>query len=280
MAPRPFALILVVTTLLSAGCGRDDDPAGISTDQPIGAPPAGFTDAAADGAAAGEQVSPVLKRAFVEVDVARKELNSAAQAVVDLATAPKVGGFLVSSVIDTSEGYGFGNVVVKVPGEHFEQVVGDLERIRGEITRQELEGQDLTSDVLRTRAQLQQTRNRTARLLRRLERSEDSATGFRLREQVLAAKEQLRSLQRNEEYRAAQTAYSTIDVSLAGTAPPPPPDQPALERAFATATTITLAIASAVLIAAGVIVPIALLLVVLYLAGAPLVRWLRPRWGG
>jgi hypothetical protein len=278
MAFRRIALPLLVVVALTAGCGDDDDSGGVALDRPIGAPESGSTYETAAGRATTsiDADTSVVKSASVEVDVVQDELNSAAQAVIDLATASKVGGFLVSSVVDVDEGYGSGRVVVKVPAPRFEHVVGELNTV-GEITRQELEGQDLAGEFLKTQSSVRVARSRTAALLKRLQRTDDPAVKFELREDLVASKERLQALQQNESYIEAQTAYSTIQVSLTGKEPPPAPAKPAFERALATAKTISVAIASGAVLAAGVIVPIGLLLVGLYLVAAPVVRRLKPR---
>jgi hypothetical protein len=279
MGSGRIALPLLFVAIVAAACvGDGDDSAGVSIDQPIGAPESGSNpDEQPSGGAPASVAGPsVAKTASVEVDVVQDELNSAAQEVVDLATSSKVGGFLVSSVVDLNEGYGSGNVVVKVPAPRFEQVVGDLETI-GEITRQQLEGQDLTAEFLDTHARVQRARSRTATLLSRLKRNEDPGVRFKLRENIVSSKEEVRRLQQNESYITGQSAYLLIDVSLAGKQPPAAPEKPAFERALATAKTIVLAIASGAVLAAGVIVPIGLLLLIAYLVGVPIFRRLRPR---
>lgn len=269
---------VVVVALIAAACGGDDDSEGVSIDQPIGAPDTGSSvgDDSSGQASVVEGGPSVVKTASVEVDVVTDELSAAAQAVVDMATSSKVGGFLVSSVLDLDEGFGSGNVVVKVPAPSFEEVVGDLETI-GDITRQELEGQDLTAEFLDTHARLRQARSRLAMLLDRLRGNEDPAARFELREDVQTSRDVLRRLRQNESFITGQTAYSTIDVALMGKQPPAGPQPPAFERALETAKTIVLGIASGAVLAAGVIVPVGVLLVVLYLVGATIVRRLKPR---
>jgi Domain of unknown function (DUF4349) len=270
---------VVVIGLVATACSvGSDDSEGVSIDQPIGAPDTGssFDEGSSAQATAIDSGPSVVKTASVELDVVTDELSSAAQAVVDMATSSKVGGFLVTSVVDLDEGFGSGNVVVRVPAPHFEEVVGDLETV-GDITRQELEGQDLTADFLDTHARLRQARSRLATLLDRLRRNEDPAARLELREDLQTSRDALRRLRQNESFITGQTAYSTIDVALTGKQPPAPPQPPAFERASATAKTIVLAIASGAVLAAGVIVPIGVLLLVLYLVGATIVRRLKPR---
>ncbi len=203
MMLRRIALFLLITTaaVVAVACSDKGDSA-VTVDRPIGAPEAG-SDYAGDPGDGSSSVSTapdtgpsVVKNAAVEIDVVQDELNSAAQAVVDLATSTKVGGFLVSSIVDTDEGYGMGSIVVKVPASRFEQVVGDLNAI-GEVTRQQLEGQDLTAEFLTIQSDLRRARARTASLFRRVDETEDPVVRFELREDLRATRERLRNLQQN-----------------------------------------------------------------------------------
>ena len=269
-----FRRIVVATMVAAVGlaaCGGDDaDEAAVSVEEPIGAPDP------ADSY--GPPIEPsVVKDASVEMEVPRSELSDAAQAVVDLATSPKVGGFLVSSVVDLEEGYGSGHVVVEVPATRFEQTVADLGAI-GELTRQEMSGQDLTEDALAARRQVQRERHRIESLIGRLEEATGDAATDALRLELRQARAALHSASRERAYVRSETTYSPIEVALSGKRPPPPPDEPALEQAWGTARSITLGIASGAVIAAGVVVPIGLVALLLYLAWTLVLRRLRLRW--
>ena len=270
MAFGRLGVTVAVTMAVAVGataCGGDGgDEASVSINDPIGAPDSGV----------GTTGPSVVKNASLEVEVAQKRLSSAAQSVIDLATSSRVGGFLVSSVVDLERGYGIGNVVVKVPAPRFEGVVADLGEV-GQVTRQQLAGRDLTSKFLETHAKVLRARARTAGLLSRLARTDDPGARFQLREDLAAARDELRRLEQNETYIEGETAYSTIQVALAGKRPPAPPEKPAFERALTTAKKITVAIGSGVVLTAGVVIPIGALLVALYLVGAPIVRRARPR---
>ena len=279
---RITALFLLFTAIGVAACAPEGgDSAGVTVDEPIGAPEpgpdyAGDTGGGQSNSTARSAAPTVVKNASIHMEVVKGRLNSAAQEVVDVATSTSVGGFLVSSVVDTGDGYGFGNIVVKVPAPRFERVVADLDAV-GKVTRQQLEGQDLTPEFLANQAAMRRTRGRIAALLRRLDEAPEPAVRFELREDLRAEWEQLRNLRDNESHISTTSAYSTIEVALAGTAPPAPPEKPAFERALGTAKDITLGIASGIVLAAGVLVPIGALVVVLYLVGAPVVRRLKPR---
>ena len=270
MAFRRIALSLLVVAAVAAACSSGED-AGISVEEPIGAP----DDGAAEAAPINHAPS-VIKDALVEMQVARDKLNAAAQDIVDLTTGPRIDGFLVSSVVDLERGYGYGKISVKVPSSRFEQVIGDLSSI-GRITVQHLQGQDLSADFLQARASIATAEDRVASLLRQLEGTEDRAARFEIRQDISETKDDLARFEQNESYIEGQTAYSDIEVALDGTQPVGPPQKPVFERALGTATDISVAIGSGVVLAAGVVVPLGVVAVVLYLIGAPIFRRFRPR---
>lgn len=130
MQLRRNVVALALTGLALGSCGGSDD-AGVAVDEIAAAP----------GTEPALETSPgVAKSGRVEMEVGRAEVGDAAQAVVDLATSPKVAGFLTSSVVDLGDGYGAAAILVHVPTERFEQTVADLGAI-GEVTRQEMTGE-------------------------------------------------------------------------------------------------------------------------------------------
>ncbi|HEX2294866.1 MAG TPA: hypothetical protein VHN37_06110 [Actinomycetota bacterium] len=222
MRLRRIQAVLVLAALAIGACGGDDADTGITVEEPIGAPEPGIASAAPS----------VEKSARVDMEVARAQLSEAAQAVVDLATSPKVGGFLTSSVVDVQDAYGSAIVLVQVPAERFEQTVADLSRI-GDVVRQEMAGEQLAEPGMK--------------------RAERAAA-------------------------AAEAAYAPVDVSIRGRRPPPPPEESAIGRALGTATDISLSIAAGAIVAGGAVLPVAALLLVVYLVSTLVIRRLRIRW--
>ena len=275
MGLRRIGLILVVLVAFGTACGGDeeqgDSAGGISLDQSIGASSQG----APASATAGEAQSAVAKSAFAAMEVPRRDLDSAAQAVVDIATARDVGGYLVSSVYDRDDGHGAARVLVHVPSSEFELVVGKLGSI-GEVKRQELAGEDISPEVMRAREDLRRARGRTAHLLRRLAAASDEATRFELRGLIRSSKGRVRSATQAMGRVGADVAIASIEVDLRATPPPPAPEKPVFERALGTAKTITLGIGSGAVLLAGVLVPIAALVAVLLVLGGPVLRRIKP----
>lgn len=222
MRLRRNAVVVVVAALALGACGGDSDDAGVTVDE-IAAP---------ETRPALENPPSVAKSGRVEMEVGRAEVSDAAQAVVDLATSPKVGGFLSSSVVDLADGYGAAAILVHVPAERFEEAVAGLGSI-GEVTRQEMAGEQLA----------------------------EIAIGPTERGRV-----------------EAQASYAPIDVAIAGRRPALPPPKGPIERALVTAKDISLAIASGAIVAAGAVLPIGVVLLVLWLVWSQALRRLRFRW--
>lgn len=273
MGFRRIALSLMLLAVVGAACGGEGDSASVELDNPIGVP---AKPTRADGSS--REVA-VAKAASIHMDVPGEGLNRAAQSIVDIATSASVRGFLVSSVVDLTEAHGFGQVVISVPADRFEEVVAELNEV-GDIKRQELEGEDLSPESLSARADLADARAKTADLIEHLGKEKDPAEKFRLRQAVRRSKNELRDLKGELGEVASQTSYSTLEVALAGREPPPPPPEPVFKRAWSMAASISATIASAVLLSLAVIVPIGAVLLLLYLLVVPVLRRARLRFGG
>lgn len=147
MRLRRNVVVAVVAALALGACGGDSDDAGVTVDEIAAAP---------ETEATLEAPPSVAKTGRVEMEVGRAAVSDAAQAVVDLATSPKVGGFLTSSVVDLEDGYGAAAILVHVPAETFEQTVSSLDSI-GEVTRQEMAGEQLTEPGMSRRERAEVT---------------------------------------------------------------------------------------------------------------------------
>ncbi|HEV2754740.1 MAG TPA: DUF4349 domain-containing protein [Actinomycetota bacterium] len=269
MDVRRMAVALVAVAAIAGACGGDDeDSAAVSVQEPIGAPEDDLT--AGPGTPAA-----VVKSASIEMEVPRDGLGSAAQQVVDIATSPRIGGYLVSSIVDT-DGYGAGKVLVKVPSGSFEEAVGQLERV-GDVTRQQLEGADVSPEAAAARGRVERARRRAAALLQRIEEADDATVRRDVRDELVRVREELGEARREAASVDAGAAFSSIDVALEGEPPPPPPEKSTLERALDTAASVSAGIASGIVLAAAVVLPIALLLLVLLLVGPRVVRLVKPR---
>ena len=264
---RIAASLLVGMAVLGACASGGDDGGGITFSDPVAEQdPQDVSRAATDAPAA------VVKDAQVHMSVARGDLTSAAQQIVDLVVGPRVGGFLSRSVLDRDDGHGTANVLVKVPAFTFEDVVSELNQI-GDVRRQFVQGDDRSEDFARARQKVELAEDRVESLLKLVDETDDAAARFDLRQRIAAAKTDLDTHRNDQSFLEAQTTFSTIDVYLTAR-PPVTPERPAIERATGTAKDITLAIASGLVLTAGVVLPIAVVLLPLYVIAARV----RRRW--
>lgn len=275
MAFRRVAMFLVVAAVAVAGCSGDEQgDSGVTVEEPIGAPAAPADD---------YDVTPldpppsVAKSARVDMEVPRAELSDAAQAVVDLATSDQVGGFLSSSIVDLEDGYGSATILVKVPAPRFEHAVSSLGDL-GDVTRQEMAGRDLSPGALDAQRAVRRARQQIDALYEDLEAAGDASEEDALRSRLATTRAELRKAAGEREYVELQAAYAPIDVALAGKQPPPPPEESTVERSLGTARSISLAIVSAVIVGAGVVLPIGAVLLAIWLAWSLVIRRLRFRW--
>ena len=269
MAFRRVAMVLLVAAVGLAACGGDDDQgdAGVTVEEPIGAPET----------TPFETPPSVAKSARVDMEVPRTDLTDTAQAVIDLATSDQIGGYLSSSVLDLEDGYGSAAILVKVPAARFEQTVSGLGEL-GEITRQEMAGQDLSPGTIRAQGEVRRARARAAELRAQLEATAGTAEEDALRSELATVRSELGRATRERAYVAAQTAYAQIDVALGAKRPPPPPEKSAIERSLGTAKSISLAIASGAIVGAGIVLPIGAVVLALWLTWSLVIRRLRLRW--
>lgn len=274
MTFRRLVVPLLVVAVTGVACGGDgeDSADGVAVEQPIGAPgPAG------DQGSESGLAPAVAKRGALSLGVPRGELEGAAQAVVDIATAPEIGGFLVSSVLDLENGYGSGHVVVNVPAGTFEPAIAELGTV-GDVRRQEMTGQDLTPDALAAVRDVARARARAAALAARLENAGDEVERAELRARLRAARSALAQASDAEAFVRAETVYSPIEVELLGERPPAPAPESPFGRAVDTSKAIALGILAAFVVAAGVVLPVGAAALLLYLAWSVVMRRLRMRW--
>jgi hypothetical protein len=170
------------------------------------------------------------------------------------------GGFVASS--GTFEGkLRSGSLVLRVPAEDFETVLGELRRL-GRVRSQSISGQDVTGRVVDLQARLRNWQAQEAVLLRLMAKAtsiEDSIVVQRQLQDVQLQIEEIKGQLRAVE---DQTAFSTISLTLSEAGFVPPTEEPkglSFGRAWRLATHGFVAVFAAVLVGLGYIVPILIL---------------------
>jgi Domain of unknown function (DUF4349) len=212
----------------------------------------------------------VIKTGDLRVRVPDGDFRQSVQEVVSIA-GRYPGGFVLSTSIGGGEAR-FGTIVIRVPARSFERVLTDLEGL-GEVRSENVTGQDVTQEFIDLEARLRNSRSQEAVLLRLMDKASTVTDTIRVQGELQAVQLEIERLTGQLRYLEDQTSLGTLTVSLveAGAAP-----QPAgtLQRAWKQALENTLGVVAAVIVGAGVVIPVALLVLVALL----IVRQLRPRF--
>ena len=275
MAFRRIALSLLVVMVVAVACAGSDGggSSGITLDDPVAVP-----DEPDRSSGTPEHGTPaqaaVIKNAGIEMAVEQDDLTSSAQRAVDLVSSARIGGFLDRLFLDRDDGLGTASLTLKVPSLNFEKAVSELGRI-GDVRRQELHGDNRSAQFTRARQLFALAQKRVAGLIRLLDQTEDPAERFELRQELAAARANLETRRNDASFIEAKTTYSFLEIYMFAEPPPPPPEKPVLDRSLDTAKNITLAIVSGIVLAAGVVVPIGILLALIYVITAQIKKRLR-----
>jgi hypothetical protein len=212
----------------------------------------------------------VIKTGDLRVRVPDGDFRQSVQEVVSIA-GRYPGGFVLSTSIGGGAAR-FGTIVIRVPARSFERVLTDLEGL-GEVRSENVTGQDVTQEFIDLEARLRNSRSQEAVLLRLMDKASTVTDTIRVQGELQAVQLEIERLTGQLRYLEDQTSLGTLTVSLveAGAAP-----QPAgtLQRAWEQALENTLGVVAAVIVGAGVVIPVALLVLVALL----IVRQLRPRF--
>ena len=211
----------------------------------------------------------VIKTAEISIDVPKDEFRESVQESVDI--AQRNGGFVNSTTID--EDSDSGSVTIRVPSETFETALGALKEI-GEVDSETISGTDVTQEFVDLEARKRNLEAQETVLLNLMDDATTVAATIRVQRELQPVQLEIERLQGRINYLEDQTAMSTITVSFGPAGATPPQSANAFERAWENAKETFLAVATALVVGAGFVIPIAILLALVALV----VRWLRPRF--
>jgi hypothetical protein len=224
---------------------------------------------------AGSSLRPigpnVIKTADLRVEVRRDTLRDAVGEVT--AIAGRHGGFVLSTEVAGAEARS-GSMVIRVPAERFEVALGDIRGLGSRVLGETVSGQDVSQEFIDLEARLRNWRAQEAVLLRLMDRARTVTDTIRVQRELQQVQLEIETIRGRLRYLEDQTTMSTISVGLRE-AGPAPGRQGTLGRAWERAAQTFLAIVSAAIIAAGALLPFAILL----LAGLVVFRLVRPRLG-
>ena len=212
--------------------------------------------------------SSIIKNGDVSVEVERDGLNEAVQEVVRLAA--RYQGYVVSTTLDDSSS-GIGVLVIRIPSERFELALGAVKEL-GDVKRQQVSGQDVTAEFVDLEARLRNWTTQEAVLLRLMDRAQTISESIRVQAQLQQVQLEIERIRGRLDYLEDQTALGTLAVSFTE-AGATPGKASTIEKAWRDALGLGLGLVSGLIVATGVIVPLAILLLI----GLLIFRQLKPR---
>lgn len=213
----------------------------------------------------------VIKNGQVELRVERDTFDDAVREVYLLAR--RLQGIVQSTAIDDA-GEGRGAVVIRIPSDRFEDAVDELRDI-GRVESQYVDTQDVTDEFVDLQSRIRNARSAERVLLNLMDEASTIADTIRVQNQLERVQENIERMRGRLRVLDDQTSFSTlaVDVIEAGAPKEDPDEAGALAKAWRDAVDGFLGVVSAVIVASGVLLPVAVMALVVAL----LVRRLRPR---
>lgn len=277
---------VVGLVLLLAGCNRALQTAGEEGRDSAGRPLAGAGSEPAPGPAdedgvlapesrVGTDLPPfgpnVIKTGDLRLQVRRNTLRDVVADVT--AVAGRHGGFVISTDVAGQRARS-GVLVIRVPAERFEQALDELSGM-GKVTRESVSGLEVGQEFIDLEARLRNWRAQEIVLLQLMDRARTVTETIRVQRELQQVQLEIERIRGRLRYLEDQTTMSTITVGLreAGIAAADRPGS--LEQAWQRAVQTFMAIITGAIVAAGAVLPFALLL----LAGWMVFRVVRLRLG-
>lgn len=279
---RKVWLAAVALMLLSVGCsairGAGETPAGPQVrpaDEGAGDryAPLGEAGSEPGGAVRGSlpPIGPnVIKTADVRVEIGQGTLRDRVGEVT--AVAGRHGGFVLSTEVAGGQARS-GILVIRVPAERFEVALAEVRGLGARVLKETVAGQDVGQEFIDLEARLRNWQAQEAVLLRLMDRARSVSDTIRVQRELQQVQLEVERIRGRLRYLEDQTTMSTITVGLRETGAAAEPGT--LVRAWERAVQMFLAVVSGGIVAAGALLPFALLTLV----GLVAFRLVRPRLG-
>ncbi len=209
--------------------------------------------------------SQVIKTGYLQIDIPKDKVNEAMGDATVLAS--RFGGFVVASSVQETGG----TVTIRVPSARFEETltaIGDL----GEVTGQEISGEDVAATVIDLEARLRHATAQEAVMVRLMDSATTVEDTIRVQRELEGIQLQIEKLRGQLRYLDDQTSFSTISMSFTELGAPVPNEPTAIARAWDVAVQTVEAIASGTMIGLAFAVPVTMVLALLYLVLRPVIR--------
>ncbi len=215
----------------------------------------------------------VIKEGQVELRVEQDTFGDSVDEVILLAR--RFGGSVQATAIDDS-GEGRGTVIVRVPSDRFEDTLTELGDI-GRIESQFVDTQDVTDEFVDLEARIRNARTAEHVLLNLMDEATTIADTIRVQNQLERVQENIERMRGRLRVLEDQTSFSTLAVDVIEEGAPKekdPEEAGTLIKAWRDAVEGFMGVVSGVIIASGVVLPVAFMALIVAL----LVRRIRPRF--
>jgi len=223
-------------------------------------------------------VPPARSAVIRTADLALRVPHGRFGQTMDLASriADRVGGFVSRSSASGSRIHD-GSIVLRVPVARFDQARLAIERL-GRPTSETVAGVDVTQQFVDLHARLHNLASQAAALRRLMDTAATVSDTIRVQSVLGNVELQMEEIQGRLIYLRDRTAMSTITVAVheAGKKPAPPAHASAIWKAGARAIDASTAVVAAVIVGAGIVIPVAGLALLAVLIGRLAAPWAAP----
>lgn len=210
----------------------------------------------------------VIKTARLELEVGEDGFRDALRD--GIATAERYGGYVLTTAVEDEE-EGRGLIVLRVPAPSFGRALTDLEDL-GDVKQEEVSGQDVGQEFVDLQARLRNYTAQEAVLLELMEQAQSVTDTIRVQGELQGVQLQIERLRGRIRYLEDQTSMGTIEVRFAEVFAAPS-KLGEFGKAWERAKAGFVAVISGVIASLGVLVPLAILFGLVWVA----VTRLRPR---
>lgn len=239
--------------------------AGGASDQVV---QAGSGDLAGSAARLPKLGPSVIKTATLSIGVPKSNVGDALNDAV--AIAGRSGGYVLSS--DSGREASRGTLTMRIPSQRFEAALVELEAL-GKVRSEQIAGEDVSQDFVDLEARLTNWESQEAVLLKLMNRAQTVQDTIRVQGELSRVQLEIEQIRGRLRFLRDQTSYGTITTTFGPVAPPAPNAPGRFAQAWDRAVDLMQGFVETVIVASGVVLPLALFALVIY----ALFRTLRPR---
>ena len=210
----------------------------------------------------------VIKTAAIDIGLPKDEIGDAMNEAISIVGGH--GGFVLSSA--SGRGDTRGTLTLRIPSQKFEAALAELEGL-GKVRSERISGQDVSQDFIDLEARLRNWESQEAVLLKLMDRSVSVQDTIRVQGQLSRVQLEIEQIRGRLRFLRDQTSYGTITASFGPVAPPTPSTPGRFAKAWERALDLMQGFVEGVIVASGVVLPLALLAFLIYLV----FRAVRPR---